>query len=112
MLGVASGAILVPLNSTMLAVALPGIMDEFGLGANAVSSLVSLYLGAVAVTLPIAGSLTDRFGARRVFIVGVVAFAAASLGAAVGTSFVVLETARILQAAAGALVSTSSAALI
>jgi EmrB/QacA subfamily drug resistance transporter len=112
MLGVASGAILVPLNSTMLAVALPGIMDEFALGANEVSSLVSLYLGAVAVALPVAGSLTDRFGARRVFIVGVVAFAAASLVAAVGTSFLVLEGARVLQAASGALVSTSSAALI
>ena len=44
MLGIASGAILVPLNSTMLAVALPGIIGEFRLGANEVSSLVSLYL--------------------------------------------------------------------
>ena len=35
MLGVASGAILVPLNSTMLAVALPGVMGEFGLDASA-----------------------------------------------------------------------------
>jgi len=112
MLGVASGAILVPLNSTMLAVALPGIMDEFALGANDVSSLVSLYLGAVAVALPIAGSLTDRVGARRIFVAGVVAFAVASLVAAVGTSFLVLEAARVLQAASGALVSTSSAALI
>ena len=40
MLGVASGAILVPLNSTMLAVALPGVMGDFALGANEVSSLV------------------------------------------------------------------------
>ena len=42
MLGVASGSILVPLNSTMLAVALPGIQDEFHLGAGAVASLVTL----------------------------------------------------------------------
>ena len=33
MLGVASGAVLVPLNSTMLAVALPSIMDRFGVDA-------------------------------------------------------------------------------
>ncbi len=112
MLGVAGGAILVPLNSTMLAVALPGIMDEFELQANEVSSLVTLYLGAVALTLPVAGSLTDRFGARRVFIAGVLGFAAASLGAAIGSSFPVLEGARVLQAVAGALVSTSSATLI
>ena len=65
MLGVASGAILVPLNSTMLAVALPGIMDEFGLGANAGRRrVVTLYLGAVAVALPVSGSLGDRYGHR------------------------------------------------
>jgi hypothetical protein len=49
MVGLAGGAILVPLNSTMLAVALPSVMGEFGLGANTVSSLVTLYLGAVVV---------------------------------------------------------------
>jgi EmrB/QacA subfamily drug resistance transporter len=112
MLGVASGSILVPLNSTMLAVALPGVMDEFTLGANTVTSLVSLYLGAVAIALPIAGSLSDRYGARRVFLGGVLGFGAASLVAALATSFVLLEVARVLQAASGALLSTSSAALI
>lgn len=112
MLGVASGAILVPLNSTMLAVALPGIMDEFRLGASTVTALVSLYLGCVAIALPIAGSLSDRYGARRIFLIGVVGFGAASIVAAVASSFVVLEASRVLQAAGGALVSTSSAALI
>ena len=112
MLGVASGAILVPLNSTMLAVALPGIMDEFGLGANQVSSVVTLYLGAVAVALPVSGSLGDRFGHRLTFIAGVLAFGAASLLAAISTSFAVLELARVLQAVSGAFVSTGSASII
>jgi len=112
MLGVASGSILVPLNSTMLAVALPGVMDEFGLPASTVTSLVSLYLGAVAIALPVGGALGDRFGSRRVFLAGVLGFGAASLVAALASSFVVLEVARVLQAASGALVSTSSATLI
>ena len=112
MLGLASGAILVPLNSTMLAVALPDVMGEFSLGANQVSSLVSLYLGTVAIVLPIAGTLGDRFGSRPVFLAGVLGFGAASLVAAITSSFEVLELARILQASAGALVSTSSAVLL
>ncbi|HEY2916485.1 MAG TPA: MFS transporter [Candidatus Limnocylindrales bacterium] len=112
MLGVASGSILVPLNSTMLAVALPGVMDEFGLGASTVASLVSLYLGSVAIALPVAGTLGDRFGARRVFLLGVLGFGVGSLLATVAGSFAVLEASRIVQAASGALVSTSSAALI
>ena len=112
MLGIASGAILVPLNSTMLAVALPDVMGEFALGANAVTSLVTLYLGAVAIALPLGGALGDRYGHRRAFVVGVLAFAAASALAALGTSFELLEVARVAQAAAGALISTSAASLI
>jgi EmrB/QacA subfamily drug resistance transporter len=112
MLGVASGAILVPLNSTMLAVALPGVMDDFALGANAVSSLVTLYLGAVAVALPIGGSIGDRYGHRRAFLLGVVLFAVASALAAIAGSFEVLELSRVGQAASGALISTSAAALV
>ena len=112
MLGVASGAVLVPLNSTMLAVALPSVMDEFGIGPETVSSLVTLYLGAVTVALPASGSLGDRFGQRRVFLAGVMAFALSSLLAAVSPSFELLALARILQAVSGALVSTTSVALV
>ena len=112
MLGLASGAILVPLNSTMLAVALPDVMGEFRLGASEVSTLVSVYLGTVAIVVPIAGTLSDRFGARPTFLAGVLGFGGASLIAAVTTSFGVLELARVLQAGAGALVSTSSTVLL
>ena len=112
MLGLASGAILVPLNSTMLAVALPSVMDEFGVGAATVASLVTLYLGAVAIALPASGSLGDRFGHRRTFLGGVAAFAAASAVAATAASFEVLAVSRVLQAVSGAFVSTSSVALL
>ncbi len=112
MLGVASGAVLVPLNSTMLAVALPSVMGEFSIGPETVSSLVTLYLGAVTVALPASGSLGDRFGQRRVFLVGVLAFAMSSLLAAAAQSFELLALARVLQALSGALVSTTSVALV
>jgi EmrB/QacA subfamily drug resistance transporter len=112
MLGVASGAVLVPLNSTMLAVALPSVMGEFSFVPETVSSLVTLYLGAVTVALPASGSLGDRFGQRRVFLAGVLAFAASSLLAAAAPSFELLALARVLQAVSGALVSTTSVALV
>ena len=112
MLGVASGAVLVPLNSTMLAVALPSVMGEFGIGPATVASLVTLYLGAVTVALPASGSLGDRFGQRPVFLAGVVGFALASLLAAIAPSFELLALARVMQALSGALVSTTSVGLI
>jgi EmrB/QacA subfamily drug resistance transporter len=112
MLGIASGAILVPLNSTMLAVALPSVMTTFSVGPNDVASLVTLYLGAVTVALPASGSIGDRFGHRRAFLVGVAAFGLASLVAAFAPSLAVLAVSRVFQAVSGALVSTSSVALV
>jgi EmrB/QacA subfamily drug resistance transporter len=112
MLGVAIGAMLVPLNSTMLAVALPRVAATFAITPTDVASLVTLYLGAVAVTLPASGSLGDRFGHRRAFFIGVLGFGGASLIAALAPSFAILALSRLLQAASGSLVSTSSVALI
>ena len=112
MLGVASGSVLVPLNSTMLAVALPSIMDDFAVDAVTVSSLVTLYLGAVTIALLASGSLGDRYGQRRVFLIGVLAFAVASLFAAVAPTFELLAAARVFQALSGALISTTSIALV
>lgn len=112
MLGVASGAVLVPLNSTMLAVALPSIMDDFGIDAATVSTLVTLYLGAVTIALLASGSLGDRYGQRPVFLVGVVAFALSSLLAGLAPSFAILTIGRVLQALSGALISTTSVALV
>jgi EmrB/QacA subfamily drug resistance transporter len=112
LLGLACGAMLVPLNSTMLAVALPSIMAEFAIGASTVAALVTLYLGAVAIALPASGSLGDRYGHRPVFLGGVAAFAIASALAAVAPSFPLLALFRVLQAVSGSLVSTSSVALL
>ena len=112
MIGVASGAILVPLNSTMLAVALPSVMSAFTVPPEAAATLVTLYLGAVAIAVPVGGSIGDRFGHRRTFLAGVAGFGVASVIAALAPAFGVLVVARILQAVSGALVSTTSVALI
>lgn len=112
LLGLASGAVLVPLNSTMLAVALPTLRHEFGVSASTVAMLVTLYLGAVVIALPASGVLGDRFGHRRIFLVGVACFAASSLLAAASQTFLVLALARVLQAASGSLVSVSAVALV
>ena len=112
MVGIAMGSILSPLNSTMLAVALPSVMDEFSVDAATVASLVTLYLASVAITLPASGSIGDRFGHRRSFLIGVAGFGGASLLAATAGSFPLLAASRVLQAVSGALVSTSATALV
>ena len=61
-LTVALGTILAPLNSTMIAVALPKIIDDFGNSVRAGGWLITSYLIVLAVVQPFAGRLGDRVG--------------------------------------------------
>ncbi len=65
---VSLGAMLAPLNSTMIAVALPGVMDDFGVGVASAGWLITAYLAAMASLQPVAGKLGDRLGRRRLVI--------------------------------------------
>ena len=98
-----SGALL-PLNSTMLAVALPDIASGLGSGVAATTWLVTAYVVAMAVLGPFAGRLGDRHGRRRVVLWGLGSFAVASLAAGLAPSLPVLVAARLGQAVAGSLV--------
>lgn len=100
---VSLGALLAPLNSTMLAVALPVVRTEFGVSHGAAAWLVSSYLIAMAVTQPAGGRMGDRLGRARVFRGGLVGFLVFSLAAAVAPNFALLLTFRTLQAVAGAI---------
>jgi len=110
--GLAGGSILIPLNSTMLAVAIPSIMDEFKVEASAAALLVSAYLAAVAIVIPISGGLGDRFGHRRMFLFGVTAFSLTSMLGAFAWTFPVLVGARILQGISGAVITPNSVSLV
>ena len=109
---VALGTMLAPLNSTMIAVALPGVMDDFGVGVASAGWLITGYLAAMASLQPVAGKLGDRLGRRRLVIGGLLAFGATSVGAALAPNLWVLLAFRTLQAVAGALIVPNGAALL
>ncbi len=98
LIAVALGAILAPLNSTMIAVALPQIIDDFDTDLETAAWLVTGYLIVLAALQPVTGKLGDRLGRRRLMLVGLVAFAAVSLGASLAPSLGVLIVFRLLQA--------------
>ncbi|MFQ5879296.1 MAG: MFS transporter [Dehalococcoidia bacterium] len=106
------GGLLAPLNSTMIAVALPRIRDTFDIGITAATWLVTAYLICMAVAHPVAGRLGDTLGYRRVLMGGLGLFLVASLMAALATSFPMLLLFRLLQAVGASLVVPSGAALI
>jgi MFS family permease len=97
-LGLSVAAALVPLNSTMIAVALPAISDDFGVSTAEVSVLVTVYLVIMLVGQPIAGRVADAVGSRRAVQGALLGLAAFSALAAVATSFPMLLVARGLQA--------------
>ena len=109
---VSLGVLLAPLNSTMLAVALPRLRDEFDVSAAAAAWLVSGYLIAMAVVQPVAGRLGDEIGRERVFRWALLAFLVVSLGAACSPFYGLLVLFRILQAVFGAALMPNGMAML
>lgn len=110
--GIALASALVPLNSTMIAVALPHIARDFEISKGQASVLITLYLVAMLVGQPVAGRVCDALGARRLATAATVGFGAFSAAAMVAGSFWLLVALRGLQAAfASALVPSVQAML-
>lgn len=109
---IALAAALVPLNTTMIVVALPDVITGLGSDLGAASWLVTGYLAAMAALHPIAGTLGDRFGRGRVFLWGAAAFAATSAAAAAAPAVGVLIALRLAQGAAGAMLLANGLGLI
>lgn len=109
---VAIGTTLAPLNSTMIAVALPEIQSAFSVSVTATTWLVTLYLVAMAVGQPIGGRLGDLYGRRRVYLFGLAWFGIASAGCAFAPTLPVLIVFRTQQALAGALSFPNGTAMV
>ncbi|HEU4759051.1 MAG TPA: MFS transporter, partial [Dehalococcoidia bacterium] len=112
LLTVALSGVLAPLNSTMLAVALPAIRSDFHVGHAEIGWLVSSYLIAMAVAQPLGGRLGDQLGRARVFRAGLVVFLAFSLAAAFAPTFPLLLLTRTGQALIGAAVIPNGMAML
>jgi MFS family permease len=106
-------ASLMPLNSTMVAVAVPDIGEEFGHSLSTVTqALVATYLiTAIALQSP-GGKLGDRLGPWRVVRFGQLAIAAGALLGLVAPGLAALTVARMLMACGGALVVPATVALL
>jgi EmrB/QacA subfamily drug resistance transporter len=112
LLVVALTTMLAPLNSTMIAVALPRITSEFNTDLTTTGWLVTGYLIAMASLQPIAGKLGDRYGRRWFMLGGLIYFGIVSIGAALTTSLPLLIFFRVQQGVAAALALPNGTALI
>ncbi|MDL2075470.1 MFS transporter [Streptomyces sp. GXMU-J15] len=106
------GSSMALLDSTVVNVALPRIGTDLDANLSALQWTVNAYMLTLAGLILLGGSLGDRYGRRRIFVVGVLWFAAASLLCGLAPNAGILVAARALQGVGGALLTPGSLALI
>ena len=106
------GSGIVMIDGTVVNVALARIGEDLDAGFSDLQWTVNAYTLALASLILLGGSLGDHFGRRRIFVIGVVWFALASLVCGLAPSVEVLIAARALQGVGGALLTPGSLALI
>ncbi|WP_369130180.1 MFS transporter, partial [Modestobacter roseus] len=100
------------LDATAVNVALPTIGAELGASLAALQWTVNGYTLTLAALILLGGALGDRYGRRRVFLIGVVWFALASLLCGLAQDTAQLVAARALQGVGGALLTPGSLAIL
>src|SRR6185312_13839701 len=90
------------LDGTVVNVALPSIRRDLGGGLTAQQWVVDAYLPTLSALLPFGGALGDRYGRRRMFVIGLAAFAVMSLACGAAPSATTLVIARAAQGVGGA----------
>ncbi len=108
-----AGAFVAFLDTTIVNIAFPDISASFaGSGRDALSWVLDGYFVVIAALLVPAGGLADRFGHRRIFLLGVAGFTAASLLCAAAPSLPLLIAFRVVQGVAAAMIAPSSLAIV
>jgi EmrB/QacA subfamily drug resistance transporter len=111
MSGVLLGMLLAALNQTIVATALPRIVEDLG-GVEHYSWVFSAYMLGATVTTPIYGRLSDVYGRRRFFVAGIVIFMAGAVVGGTAASMTQLVIARAIQGVgAGALIPLAVATI-
>ncbi len=106
------GSLMIVLDSTIVNVALPSIRADLGFTETSLAWVVNAYLLTFGGFMLLGGRLGDIFGHRRMFLIGLVAFTAASIGCGMAGTQEVLIIMRALQGLGGAVVSAVALSLV
>ena len=106
------GDLMIVLDGTIVNVALPSIRDDLGFDETSLAWVANAYLLTFGGFLLLGGRLGDLFGQRRMFLIGIVLFTAASVACGLSTTQGMLVVSRAVQGLGGALVSAVALSLL
>src|SRR3954449_7994107 len=106
------GDLMIVVDVSIVNVALPSIADDLGFSETSLAWVVNAYLLTFGGFLLLGGRLGDLFGQRRLFLLGITLFTAASIVCGLSTSQGMLVGARAVQGLGGAVVSAVALSLI
>ncbi|MFC4907665.1 MFS transporter [Actinomadura gamaensis] len=109
---VLSAQFMIMLDGSIVTVALPSVQRELGFSPSGVQAVVTAYNTALGGGLILGGRIGDLCGRRRVLLVGMAGFAAASLLCGLAQSAVLLVGGRVLQGLCAALIAPTALALL
>ena len=112
LVAVCLGTFMLLLDVTIINVALPDIQDALGSSFAGLQWIIDAYALTLAALLLTAGSLADLYGRRRLYVLGLGLFTAASLLCGFATSTLMLQVSRGLQGVGGAIMFAVSLALL
>ncbi|AGK55861.1 MDR family MFS transporter [Bacillus sp. 1NLA3E] len=112
LMAVIVGMIMVILDSTIMNVALPGLIKDFGSTVSTMQWAITGYTLALSAVIPLAGWMTDRFGAKRIFLTTIILFTLGSLLCSIAQSPVQLITFRVIQGLGGGMVAPIGMAIV
>ena len=107
-----AGSAVAMITQTVVNVALPDIAVGLGTGTLGAQWVVNAYMLALASLILVGGALGDRYGRRRVFVLGTSVFAASSVVAAAAPTLGLLLVARAVMGVGGALLTPGSLAIL
>src|SRR5574341_993203 len=101
LISVMFGVFMIILDATIVNVAFPTLRREFGASLADAQWVISIYVLALGITTPVSGFLADRFGIKRIYLLGLGLFALGSFLCGVAPSLGLLIAARALQGFGG-----------
>jgi MFS family permease len=106
------GFFMILIDTTIVSVANPAIMDSFKSDIDLVIWVTSAYLLAYAVPLLITGRLGDRYGPKTIYMSGLVVFTAASVWCGLSGSIATLIAARVVQGLGASMMTPQTMAIV